>query len=103
MKLLFFILIIISAPSFSQQPDWVLNPDESNFKYAIVGSAMPQKMGKRAQYKMAEFAARKEYSSNKYVSIKSTQDSHSDATGKNEFQSSSTVSTSGMLDFSSLI
>jgi len=65
-----------------------------------VGSAMPQKMGERAQYKMAEMAARKEYFANKDTYIKTSQTSHTDSTGQQSFESNTYVNSSGLMSFS---
>ncbi len=100
MKFLIIFLSIYSISCFAEPPTWVLNPDEAGFKYAIVGSAMPQKMGERAQYKMAEMAARKEYFANKDTYIQTSQASHTDSTGKQNFESNTYVNSSGLMSFS---
>jgi len=91
---------LFSLNCLADAPDWVLNPSEAGFKFAIVGSAMPQKMGERAQYKMAEMAARKEFFANKDTYIKTTQTAHTDSTGKQKYESSSYVNSSGLISFS---
>jgi len=100
MKILILFLSLFSVHCFADTPDWVLNPDEAGFQFAIVGSAMPQKMGERAQYKMAEMAARKEYFANKDTYIKTSQTSHTDSTGQQSFESNTYVNSSGLMSFS---
>lgn len=100
MKTLIIFMSLLSINCFADTPDWVLNPSEAGFQFAIVGSAMPQKMGERAQYKMAEMAARKEYFANKDTYIKTSQTSHTDSTGQQSFESNTYVNSSGLMSFS---
>lgn len=100
MKILILFMYLFSLNCLADTPDWVLNPSEAGFKYAIVGSAMPQKMGVQAQYKMAEMAARKEFFATKDIYIKNGQSSYTDSTGKQGFESSSYVNSSGLMSFS---
>jgi len=100
MKFIFLFLSVLSANSLAEMPKWVLNPGEAGYKYAIVGSAMPQKMGVRAQYKMAEMAARKEYFANKDTYIFSAQDSYVDSTGNKNYASSTYINSGGLISFS---
>ncbi len=100
MKFIFLFLYMLSVNSFAEMPEWVLNPDEAGHKYAIVGSAMPQKMGVRAQYKMAEMAARKEYFSNKDTYISSSQVSYTDSTGNKNYESNTYINIGGLISFS---
>jgi len=92
MKSLILFMSLFSAHCFADTPDWVLNPSEAGFQFAIVGSAMP--------YKMAEMAARKEFFANKDTYIKTSQTSHTDSTGQQGFESNTYVNSSGLMSFS---
>jgi hypothetical protein len=81
-------------------PDWVLSPESAGFQYASVGSAMPQKMGNRAQYKMAEFAAKKEYATNKNVYINSQPKQYWDTDDHAYFESDSSQYVGELIRFS---
>ena len=100
MKFIFLFLSMLSVNSFAEMPKWVLIPGEAGHKYAIVGSAMPQKMGVRAQYKMAEMAARKEYFANKDTYISSSQVSYTDSTGNKNYESNTYINIGGLISFS---
>jgi len=80
----------------------VINPNTSHFKHAIVGAAMPQKMGKRAQYRMAELSARRQFSSIQRISIQSFQVAQDGSNKGADFSSHSKLSSGGLLNFSQL-
>jgi hypothetical protein len=86
----------------ASEPDRVLNPDSADYKFSIVGSAMPQKMGDRAQIKMAEMAARKEFAANKSTYIETKQTSYRDSEGNTDFQSDTYLNSAGLLNFSTM-
>lgn len=102
MRYLSLIVLIYCLPAFSDMPTWMDSPEDAGYDIAIIGSAMPQKMGERAQRKMAELSARREFSANKDTYIKSIQKNHEDSQGKQHFESQSYLNSGGLLSFSSM-
>jgi hypothetical protein len=100
----FFLLLTIFTTSsvLADEPKWVLNPEDAGYPLAIVGSALPQKMGERAQYKMAELSARKEFAANKSVYIETIQKSYADNEGNTDFESRGYLNSGGLYNFSAL-
>ena len=101
MKVISVFLLGLFSYSVMAQPIWVESPDEAGYTYAIVGSAMPQQMGERAQFKMAEFSARQAFAADQEVFIASVQNSSESDTSQ-RFESQTTISTSRFQSFSAL-
>jgi hypothetical protein len=101
MKKLIYISLFISSLCIAE-PEWIFNPDKAGYPLSIVGSAFPQKMGDRAQYKQAELSARREFSANKSIYVKSIQKEYTDSDNNSHFESNSYLNSSGLIDFSSL-
>jgi len=95
------ICLLLANACLAAQPAWVESPDQAGFRYAIVGSAMPQQMGERAQFKMAEFSARQAFAADQEVFIASVQKGNESDSSQN-FESQSTISTSRFQSFSTL-
>jgi len=102
MHYLFLLSLLYSLPAFSEMPAWINNPEDSGYDISIIGSAMPQKMGERAQRKMAELSARHEFSANKDTYIKSIQKEYEDTQGNKHFESQSYFNSGGLISFSSM-
>jgi len=98
-----FFLTILSHVVFASEPDWVLSPEKAGYDIAIVGSAMPQKMGKAAQYRMAEMSARRQFSNMKSVFVKSKSEGYTDSAGQASFSVEGYENSSGLMTFSQLI
>lgn len=99
--LLFLSTTLFTLNALADKPNWVESPDEAGYRYAIVGSAMPQAMGKAAQVKQAQLSARQAFSANQTVYIQSIQKSH-ESEDAVEFQSASQLTTHAFQGFSHL-
>lgn len=102
MKWIFVLLSTFSLSALAKEPEWVMSPESLGYSVAIVGSAMPQKMGEKAQYRMAEMSVRREFSENKSTYIKSIQNAYTDSEGNSHFESNTYTNSSGLLNFSHL-
>lgn len=102
MKYFCLLLMLVSFFALSDEPAWVINPEASGYPVAIVGSAMPQKMGEKAQYRMAEMSARQEFSANKSVYIKSAHRAYEDSVGNSDSNTNTYLNSSGLINFSAL-
>lgn len=96
------ILLSLSFSALAEKPSWVDSPESSGFSFAIVGSAMPQKMGKRAQSRMADFSAKQQFAAYKDTYISSQQVLKEDQLGNNEFSSEIYQNAGGLIHFSQL-
>lgn len=98
----FLLLLGLSFSSFADKPNWVDSPESSGFSFAIVGSAMPQKMGKRAQSRMADLSAKQQFAAYKDTYISSQQVVKEDDLGTKELSSEVYQNVGGLIHFSQL-
>lgn len=98
----FALLFGLSLPTLADKPEWVYSPESSGFSFAIVGSSMPQKMGARAQNRMAELSAKQQFAAYKDTYISSQQVLKEDQLGNNEFSSEIYQNAGGLIHFSQL-
>ncbi len=96
------LLFGFSLPTFAEKPTWVDSPESSGFSFAIVGSSLPQKMGPRAQSRMADLSAKQQFAAYKDTYISSQQVVVEDDLGNKELSSEIYQNTGGLLHFSQL-
>ena len=96
------LLFGLSLPAFSEKPIWVDSPESSGFSFAIVGSSLPQKMGPRAQSRMAELSAKQQFAAYKDTYISSQQVVIEDELGNKELSSEIYQNAGGLIHFSQL-
>lgn len=96
------LLLGFSFSAFADKPSWVDSPETSGFSFAIVGSSMPQKMGKRAQSRMADLSAKQQFAAYKDTYISSQQIVKEDEQGNQELSSEVYQNAGGLLHFSQL-
>jgi len=96
------LLFGLSLPTLADKPDWVDSPESSGFSFAIVGSSLPQKMGKRAQSRMADLSAKQQFAAYKDTYISSQQVVNEDELGNKELSSEIYQNVGGLIHFSQL-
>jgi hypothetical protein len=96
------LLASISFSCFAERPSWVDSPESSGYSFAIVGSAMPQRMGKRAQSRMADLSAKQQFAAYKDTYISSQQIVSENELGKKELSDKTYQNAGGLLHFSQL-
>lgn len=100
--LLMTVLCCLSFTTLAERPSWVDSPESSGYRFAIVGSAMPQKMGKRAQSRMADLSAKQEFAAYKDTYISSQQVINEDELGNKTLSDQSYQNSGGLMSFSQL-
>lgn len=96
------LLFGLSLPTFADKPTWVDSPESSGFSFAIVGSSLPQKMGPRAQSRMADLSAKQQFAAYKDSYISSQQVIEEDELGNKKLSNDIYQNAGGLIHFSQL-